>query len=193
MVKGISYTNDNESKKVPYESLTAEVPEPQQIPVPKQITSPRKIKNWQRDMHALALRIAGLTYEEIAEIQECVPGTAYDRVKRALAKSRRYATEELRDKTLARLEALLRSIWDRATHPESPDLAALDRVLSIIDREARLEGLNEPARAKAEITVRKIGPEDFTDEELAEIIGETDEGTCREGTPEAEESTNAVN
>src|SRR5699024_12051924 len=59
----------------------------------------------------------------------------------SLAEVTKEVAEQLRDVEAARLDALQRAIWERAI---DGDLSAMDRVIKIVDRRARLLGLDAP-------------------------------------------------
>lgn len=97
---------------------------------------------------ALALRIAGANYSEIAEALEYSSvGQARTAVERGLAAT---ASEEDRkeQRVIAgrRLERLLRGLWAKATNEEHPEqLSAARTALALIDRHIRLFGLDAPS------------------------------------------------
>jgi hypothetical protein len=97
---------------------------------------------------AIALKIAGANYSEIAEVLGYPNvATARSAVERGLAST---ADEEdrkqLRIVSGRRLERLLRAVWSKATdetHPEQ--LAAMRTALALIDRHIRLWGQDAPS------------------------------------------------
>lgn len=100
-------------------------------------------------MAAVALRLAGASYAEIAEaLAYTNPTTARTAVEQVLAaRSGTPATREaLRNEEAGRLERLLRSVWGKATDPgHAEHLPAAKVALSIIDRHVRLHGLDAPS------------------------------------------------
>lgn len=108
-------------------------------------TSSRKVLARLREARAIELRVQGYSYPEIArELGYQTPGAAYRAVVRGL--SRVYPEEEARQLLrleLARLDELLRVLWPKAVEG---DLGAIDRVLRIIERRARLMGLDAPEK-----------------------------------------------
>jgi len=97
---------------------------------------------------ALALRIAGASYEDIAQTLGYMNArTASTQIEKALARSITSAgREEQRDLAGRRLERLLRSAWPKAVNADSPEhLAAVRTCKDIIDRHVRLYGLDAPA------------------------------------------------
>jgi hypothetical protein len=100
----------------------------------------------QQRLQALQLRQAGATYTQIGQELGCTRQHAFYLVSTALAriKSR---TEETAEQMLAldlgRLDAMLLGIYRTAL---SGNLFAIDRVLKILERRARLAGLDAPSK-----------------------------------------------
>lgn len=98
---------------------------------------------------ALELRKSGMTYQQIAdEIGISVSG-AFKHVSKALATFRAKAAEEA--ETVAALEAerldsLHQALWPKAIQGDMP---AVDRVLKIMERRAKLYGLDAPTKLAA--------------------------------------------
>jgi hypothetical protein len=101
-----------------------------------------------RTAAAIALKIAGADYSEIAETLGYSSVTsARSAVERGLAAT---ASEEdrsnLRVISGRRLERLLRAIWVKATDPKHPEqLSAQRTALALIDRHIRLWGQDAPS------------------------------------------------
>lgn len=100
-----------------------------------------------RQEAAVALRIAGATYADIARTLGYTSVThAREAVERALAQS---VGDDDREKMRfiegRRLERLLRGLWGKATNEEHEEqLAAARTALAVIDRHAKLYGLDAP-------------------------------------------------
>jgi predicted DNA-binding protein (UPF0251 family) len=109
------------------------------------------------DAEALRLRSQGLTYRQIASRLGVNESTAYRRVQRALEAIPFEEVSEYRQLEQVRLDALQQAIWDKAM---SGDLRAIDRVLAILQRRAKLLGLDAPTRNQVELS-------DFTAEDIA--------------------------
>lgn len=96
----------------------------------------------------VALRLAGASYAEIADTLALVDAAAArDLVVASLAtmETDADARDHLRTEEAARLERLLRGVWHKATTPADPEHLPAARVaLSLIDRHARLLGLDQP-------------------------------------------------
>lgn len=104
----------------------------------------------QRRLDALELRKAGLTYRAIGGRLGVSEAQAYQDVKAALAtlaQLEQESADELRRIELDRLDALLGSLWGKATTPtEKGQAVAVDRVLAIMERRSKLLGLDAPTR-----------------------------------------------
>lgn len=154
----------------------------------------RTVAQIERDAQFLELRRRGLTYRQIAAQQGVKSQkTAYEAVQRALADAIQEPAAEVRQIELDRLDEYMRhalrvlatphlvvSQGVVAEHPvtgepladDQPVLQALDRLLKISERRARLLGLDAPARSRVEVIT-----EDAVDAEikrLAEEVAEHD-------------------
>jgi len=103
-----------------------------------------------RDRSAVALRLAGAPYEAIAKtLGYATTRQARAAVETVLANSVNEAVDlpQMRELTSRRIERLLRSVWSKATDPDSVDHLAYARTaLALIDRHSRLMGLDAPQR-----------------------------------------------
>ena len=100
------------------------------------------------DTEALTLRSRGYKYQQIADQMGCSKPTAYARVQRALAAIPAEAVEEYRKLEGDRLDTLLNIAMYEAQTRKS--MYAIDRVLSIMERRAKLMGLDAPVRQQVE-------------------------------------------
>jgi hypothetical protein len=97
---------------------------------------------------ALSLRITGTTIQEIADqLGYANHSGAYDAFMSALDATLREPAEKVRVLEVERLDRLMNGVWKRAT---DGDDFAIDRVLKIMDRRARLLGLDAPQRFELE-------------------------------------------
>ncbi len=101
----------------------------------------------ERRAKAVALRLAGVDYDTIADrLGYASRGAAYTDITRALeanvAEQQRGA-DLLRQEELARLDRLQAGVWQAATGGDS---RAVDTALRIIDRRCKLLGLDAPVR-----------------------------------------------
>jgi orotate phosphoribosyltransferase-like protein len=128
------------------------------------------------DTEAMRYRSRGYTYQQIADAMDCSKPTAYARVQRALAAIPAEAVEEYRRLEGDRLDTLLNIAMYEAQTRKS--LYAIDRVLSIMERRAKLMGLDAPTKTEvisydhitAEIMrlERELGVQDADDTGRAE-------------------------
>ena len=109
-------------------------------------SSPRLIKARLREAEAVRLRIEGASYREIADaLGYQGPSGAYKAVERAIERLCPVErAETLRRIEAARLDRLWRRLWRKL---EEGDLSVVDRLLRIMERRARLLGLDAPAKA----------------------------------------------
>lgn len=121
----------------------------------------------------IKLRLMGVRYDDdrIEELGYSSPDAARRDLSRALEAHRREEATEVanyRQQENERLDALLEAAWPRATQP-SPvidkegevidhilDMRAIDTVLRLMDRRAKLNGLDMPT--KTEVTGAEGGP-----------------------------------
>ena len=109
-------------------------------------TAPRHILATERRIQALALRKQGLDYAEIARrVGYSNRGNAYHAVIQELSQLRHEAGDEVLALELARLDALLNAIWPAAMKDKND---AVDKVLRIMQRRARLMGLDKQGTEK---------------------------------------------
>ena len=99
---------------------------------------------------ALALRLAGAGYDEVADALG-LPSAENARHQAETALEARAwddvdGRKRLRAENGARIERLLRSVWQKATDPEHPEhLAAIKVAKELIDRHCKLYGVDAPA------------------------------------------------
>ena len=122
-----------------------------------QSTSRKAIEAIQHEAQALNLRLEGKTFTEIAAAVGYKDRSgAHHAVMRALDRLVDEPTEQMRNLELKRLDALVRAMWPAATRAD-PD--AVDRVLKIMARRARLMGLDMPEKhdhtVKGDMTVSR--------------------------------------
>jgi Homeodomain-like domain len=140
----------------------------------------------QREARAVQLRTAGATYQQIGDRLGCSESRAWRIVQRALDRMVREPADQLRQLELARLDQL----WIEATkvlhrshitvsngrvaldprtgqplEDDGPVLQAIDRLLKIMERRARLLGLDAPTRVN-------VITEDMLDAEIARLEAE---------------------
>ncbi|MDX3165849.1 hypothetical protein PV516_18865 [Streptomyces scabiei] len=121
-----------------------------------------------RRSQAIALRLAGMDYQTIAErLDYADRGAASKDVHRALEanlEAESAAAATLRELEVQRLDRMQAAAWAKAA---KGDLKAIETVLKVIDRRARLLGLDRPIRT--EITGADGGPLQVEAVDLAEL------------------------
>lgn len=96
-------------------------------------------------LKALELRKAGVSYQRIAETLGYKDASgAWRAVKSALKKTLQEPAAELRTLEVERLDAMLSAIWASVKQGQ---YGAQDRALKIMERRARLLGLDAPVKA----------------------------------------------
>jgi len=106
---------------------------------------------FEREYEVLRYRKGGMTFDQIAQklgyAQESGARAAF---KRAIERTRDEGLAA-EDRTLhrARLETALNAIWPKVL---KGDLRAIDRMLKILERDAKLHGLDAPVKTELEVT-----------------------------------------
>ncbi|MFJ5886894.1 hypothetical protein [Streptomyces californicus] len=159
-----------------------------------------------RRAQLLALRRQGVRYDDprIMNLGYSSPGAARKDLTRALQHHHDEEAAEAkvyRQQENERLDALLEAVWDKATAP-SPvfnkegeevareiDLKAVDTVLKLIERRAKLNGLDMPVKAELSGPAggpMQIGP--VSEEELALLMSIGRNATQHQGVEEEVDS-----
>jgi len=119
--------------------------------------SVQTLRGRQREIACLELRMAGRTYRAIAAELNISKSGAYHAVMRALRRLNEKsaeATAEVRTLEVQRLDDLLENLWPYRHKP-----AYVDRILRVMERRARLLGLDAPT--KSEVTGSDGGPIEY--------------------------------
>jgi len=104
----------------------------------------RKLKGFQRQLAALRLRAAGANYEQIADkLGYRSRSGAWKAVSSAMQKLKQEGAKEARMLQVQRLDELLLGTWKRA---KTGDPRAVRAALAILERQARLMGLDAPSK-----------------------------------------------
>ena len=145
--------------------------------------SERRVQAHERQKQALQLRTAGVAYEEIAaRLGYRGRSGAYAAVMRALRATLQEPADELRTLELERLDRLLLGVWGQAAKGNQ---GAVDRALRIMERRAKLLGLDAPS--KTELSGPQGGPIEVNDarEQLLRLVvrqadarGESGDNSC---------------
>lgn len=99
----------------------------------------------ERQKKALALRLAGLSYPEIAATNGTATSTAYADIQAAIRDIPRAEADQLRQEESMKLDRLQRSHWEKAI---KGNLGASEFVLKVINRRIRLFGLDAPQQVE---------------------------------------------
>lgn len=103
----------------------------------------RKIEAQQK---ALELRRMGMGYAEIAHTLACSVSTAHGYIKTAMAEAKAQVSADAADlkaEEISRLDGMLRGLWADA---RKGNHGAVDRVLKIMERRAKMLGLDAPVK-----------------------------------------------
>ena len=106
---------------------------------------------FEKEMQVLKYRKGGLTFDAIAEkLGYANESSARAAFKRAVERTRDDAlAAEGRELHRLRLETALTAIWDRVL---KGDLKAIAMMLRILERDAKLYGLDMPVKTEVEVT-----------------------------------------
>lgn len=128
--------------------------------MPSHKTGPNALTMAEKVQKALTLRQSGASYAEIARAMGTSTSRAHQYVTKALAEwreARIEAAEEIASTEMSRIDLIQRSIWAQALRG---DLAAIDRIIKLMERRAKLLGLDAPT---------KVSPTDVAGSGPAEI------------------------
>jgi hypothetical protein len=113
-----------------------------------------KVTSLERKLQALELRKAGASYRTIAErLGYASASGAHKAVASALKATLREPAGEVRTLELERLDAALLAIWRRV---QNGDDRAIDRLLRIMERRARMLGLDATPATKVSFTIEDV-------------------------------------
>lgn len=117
-------------------------------------TAARVIETRENRLRALELRKQGLPYRRIGEIMGCSAGTAHQWVTfafRELIESVNEAAEDVRKMELDRLDNMQAALWNDCEAGDRPAIAA---TLRIMERRAKLLGLDSPQHVDQRVTIQ---------------------------------------
>jgi hypothetical protein len=112
----------------------------------KNETSTAKARKLQHQIEALELRRAGLGYIAIGARLGLGKSQAHRLVVAALKEAREQVSanaDDLRAEEVSRLDAMLVGLWNQA---RNGGVSAIDRVVKIMERRAKLLGLDAPVK-----------------------------------------------
>lgn len=99
----------------------------------------------QRRREALQYRLTGASYQEIADQMGSDRKAVSRWVREELANIPKLEADELRQQEVERLDLLTKAVWQ---HAMAGDPTAIDKALKIIDRRAKLLGLDAPQQVE---------------------------------------------
>ena len=103
-----------------------------------------------KEVKVLELRRAGLTWQRIAEETGYADHTgAYAAYKRAIKRTMQQPADELREAELDRIDRLQLALWPKAM---KGDNASINTIVRLMERRARLLGLDTPIKIQQDIT-----------------------------------------
>lgn len=114
-------------------------------PPPEQIDKEKRV---------LELKRSGATWDAIAEVVGYANGSgAFKAYQRAMVRTLQQPADELRNAEIDRLDRLQRAYWFEAIgdRDNPPVHKSAEIVLKIIDRRAKLLGLDAPTKIQAEV------------------------------------------
>jgi DNA-directed RNA polymerase subunit K/omega len=141
-------------------------------------TSTARARKLKHQAQALDLRRAGHSYAAISGKLGISKSSAHQLVQESLEDARRQiaaSADELRSEEIARLDGMLAKLYPKAARG---DVAAVDRVLRIGERRAKLLGLEAPVRIETsgvdgnpiEIASASIDPSKLSTEVLRALL-----------------------
>lgn len=105
----------------------------------------------QRRVEAMTLRLAGLSYGQIAERMEISTSGAYDMVKRSFQTVEAANVDEMRELENHRLDRAQAAIWPKVLKGDEKSIGTF---LNISGHRARINGLNSPTKVDISMGVR---------------------------------------
>ena len=122
-----------------------------------------------REIKVLELRRAGLTWQRIAEQVGYADHTgAYAAYKRAIKRTQQQPADELREAEIDRLDRLQLAVWPKAMNGDNTSITT---ILRIMERRAKLLGLDMPVKIAQDVTVWEGGESiDRAVRDLAELL-----------------------
>jgi len=124
--------------------------------MPRQKLSPTTLLARQREKQAFDLRLAGVTFADIAErLDYRWPSSAHAAVMRYLKRlGPPHEAEEMRHVQVQRLHRLVLAAWQAATGAR-PDWRAQQQVVNVLKEISALLGLYPPKQVAVDATVRR--------------------------------------
>ena len=128
------------------------------------ISQTKRVQSHERKLKALEMRKARASYAQIATALGVPKSTAWKLVQSALKQTMQEPSDDVRKLELESLDRLQFALWQQATQGNH---GAVDRVLRVMERRAKLLGLDAPVRTEhsGSVDVRTL-----TDDELRAIV-----------------------
>lgn len=137
----------------------------------------------ERERKVLELRLLGLTWDSIAtNVGYASAGAAWNAYKRALVRTLQEPAEELRQQEAERLNRMMTVHLQRAIQGDVPSATL---VLRLMERRAKLLGLDSPTQieAKTEVTYNGGGDIDAEVARLAQLLEQNSSSTSAMESP----------
>ena len=113
--------------------------------------TPGHIEIEERDNNAVAMRLSGATFQQIADqLDYANRGAAHKGVTAALKRAAREANSEMLELELGRLDRLQTAHWVKAIQG---DIKAAEYCLRVIDRRCKLLGLDAAIKIEQDIHI----------------------------------------
>ena len=123
-----------------------------------------------REIKVLELRRAGLTWQRISEEAGYADASgAYAAYKRAIKRTMQQPADELREQELDRIDRLQLALWPKAM---KGDNASINTIVRLMERRARLLGLDKPIEIKQDVLVIDGGDLDEQVRRFAYLVAE---------------------
>jgi len=129
----------------------------------------------EKEARVLSLRRLGVTFDHIAQQLGYASGSgAYNAYRRACLKIIYEEVEETRKMEMDRLDNAQMRIMQAVNQGDIP---AINTLLRIMDRRAKLLGLDMPVKSQVEVTTYDTGTIDSEVARLIRLLGSTDSET----------------
>jgi hypothetical protein len=141
------------------------------VPEPSQID---------RELKVLELRRAGLTWQRIAEqVGYADHSGAYLAYKRAMKRTLQQPADEIRNTEIDRIDRMQLALWPKAMAGDTP---SINTIVRLMERRARLLGLDMPVKITQDVTVWDGGESiDRAVRDLAELLRQNAADSSVEG------------
>ena len=160
--------------------------------VPENRPTAEDIKRMETEWQCVELRKAGVSYENIAKkLGLGNASCALQMVRRALSRVDTEATKDLRDLETRRLDDMLFSIWG---HVRKGHFGAIEKALKIMERRARLLGLDSPVKFDGNMTQQggvMLVPAGIPAEEWAALAAPAQSALQQERKPDGADNAGA--